>query len=107
VWAQEHLITAGDRVAIDGDYGTGTTAAVQKFQTAHGLPATGELDPTTWDALLRYRVAAVTWVSRKGKQTAEAASVGTREAVVPKSAHLRERRDELAGAPGRGRPPRR
>jgi hypothetical protein len=107
VWAQEHLITAGYSVTIDGDYGFGTTAAVEKFQTAHGLPATGELDPATWDALLRYHVAAVTWVSRKGKQTAEAASAGTREVVVPKSAHLHERGDELAGAPGRGRPRRR
>jgi hypothetical protein len=107
VWAQEHLITAGYKVTIDGDYGSGTTTAVEKFQTAHGLPATGELDPYTWDALLRYHVAAVTWVNRKGKQTAEAASAGTREVVVPKSAHLHERGDELAGAPGRGRPRRR
>ncbi len=107
VWAQEHLITAGYRVTIDGNFGSATTTAVEKFQTAHGLPATGELDPTTWDALLRYHVAAVTWVTRRGKPVAEAASAGTRDVVVPKSAHLRERRDELAGAPGRGRPRRR
>ncbi|HWD63530.1 MAG TPA: peptidoglycan-binding domain-containing protein [Solirubrobacteraceae bacterium] len=104
VWAQEHLISAGYRVTIDGDYGTSTTAAVERFQTAHGLPATGELDPATWDSLLRYHVATVTWVTRKGQPVAETASGARREIVVPRSAHLRERRDELAGAPGRGRP---
>jgi hypothetical protein len=78
---------------------------VQSFQAAHGLPVTGELDPLTWDALLRYRVASVTWVSRRGKLTAKAATAGSREMVVPRSAHLRERANELAGAPGRGRPP--
>jgi hypothetical protein len=104
VWAQEHLITAGYKVTIDGDYGPSTAAAVEKFQAARGLPVTGTLDAETWDALLRYHVAAVTWVTRKGKQQAEAASAGTRVEVVPKSASLRERRDELAGAPGRGRP---
>ena len=104
VWAQEHLITAGYRVTIDGSYGASTTSAVEQFQIAHGLPATGELDPATWDALLRYHVATVRWVMRKGRPTAQAASGGARELVVPKSAHLRERADELKGAPGRGRP---
>jgi hypothetical protein len=104
VWAQEHLITAGYRVSIDGDYGPATKSAVEKFQTAHRLPATGKLDAETWDALLRYHVADVTWVERKGQLQAEAASAGTHDVVVPKSAKLPEKRDELAGAPGRGRP---
>jgi hypothetical protein len=104
VWAQEHLITAGYKVTIDGDYGPSTTAAAEKFQAARGLPVTGTLDAETWGALLRYHVAAVTWVKRKGKLQAEAASAGTRVEVVPKSASLHERRDELARAPGRGRP---
>ncbi|HET9719539.1 MAG TPA: peptidoglycan-binding domain-containing protein [Solirubrobacteraceae bacterium] len=104
VWAQEHLITAGYRVAINGDYTPSMTATVEQFQTAHGLPATGMLDAATWDALLRYHVAAVTWVSRRGRQQALAAATGTRVAMVPRSAHLRERGNELGGAPGRGRP---
>jgi peptidoglycan hydrolase-like protein with peptidoglycan-binding domain len=91
-------------VTIDGDYGPSTTAAAEKFQAARGLPVTGTLDAETWGALLRYHVAAVTWVKRKGKLQAEAASAGTRVEVVPKSASLHERRDELARAPGRGRP---
>ncbi len=107
VWAQEHLMTAGDRVTIDGDYGPATTAAVKKFQAAHRLPVTGTLDAASWDALLRYHVAAVTWVTRRGKQqasAASAASAGPGTVLVPKSARLHEKRDELAGAPGRGRP---
>lgn len=105
VWAQEHLISAGYRVTIDGDYGSSTTIAVEHFQAARGLPVTGVLDPATWDALLRYHVAAVTWVTRKGRPTAELTSAaGGREALVPASAHLRERGNELRGAPGRGRP---
>jgi hypothetical protein len=106
VWAQEHLITAGYRLTIDGDYGPATTSAVQQFQAAHGLPVTGTLDAETWDALLRYHVAAVNWVIRKGSQQAQAASGAARQELVPKSARLHEKRDELAGAPGRGRPSR-
>jgi hypothetical protein len=104
VWAQEHLITAGYRLTIDGDYGPATTSAVQQFQAAHGLPVTGTLDPETWDTLLRYHVAAVKWVNRKGKLQAQAAGGATRQELVPKSARLHEKRDELTGAPGRGRP---
>lgn len=107
VWAQEHLITAGYKVSIDGDYGTATTAAVKQFQLAHALPVTGTLDASTWDALLRYHVATVVWVTRNHRQQAEAVRAGAREVVVPKSARLREKRNELAGAPGRGRPWRR
>jgi hypothetical protein len=63
VWAQEHLISAGYHVAVDGDYGSKTATAVTKFQTAHHLSVTGEIDPTTWAVLLRYPPARVTWTA--------------------------------------------
>ena len=37
--------------AIDGDYGSGTTAAVKCFQPSASLPATGKADAATRDAL--------------------------------------------------------
>lgn len=41
--------------SIDGDYGTLTANAVERFQAAHGLPTHGEIDPATGGAL--------TWVA--------------------------------------------
>jgi hypothetical protein len=72
VWAQEHLFKAGQPVNIDGSFGSGTQTAVANFQSAHGLSPTGIVDPATWQALLRYPPANVTWTRRRGKTTATA-----------------------------------
>jgi lipoprotein-anchoring transpeptidase ErfK/SrfK len=37
---------------IDGQMGSNTRKALEAFQAAHDLPATGKLDPTTWDNLV-------------------------------------------------------
>ena len=37
---------------VDGAFGPQTLGAVQTFQRAHGLPATGAVTPTTWSALI-------------------------------------------------------
>ena len=38
-------------IGVDGIYGPETTEAVRAFQEIAGLPATGEVDKTTWDAI--------------------------------------------------------
>jgi hypothetical protein len=120
VWAQEHLITAGDKVTVDGSFGPRTQKAVLAFQTARGLAPNGVIGPATWVALLRYQPAFVHWwlhvpkpapkrttkpktTAKKARAAADAAAaVPSLNAGVPLSARLRSR-SELRGAPGRGR----
>jgi len=102
VWAQEHLYGAGEPVTVDGSYGPPTQTAVESFQTAHGLPVTGIVDPTTWQALLRYQPVAVTWVRHRGKTVAVAARSGL-TLPVPVSARLHAVRYEIPRDLGAGR----
>ena len=106
VWAQEHLVTAGEPITIDGGFGPQTLAAVESFQSAHGLPMDGQIGTLTWQALLRYAPAPVKWVHRGKRIVATAASASRSTIVepVPKSASLHARRNEIAGAGGAGRP---
>ena len=50
---QEWLSFHEFRTTIDSDFGTATQAAVKQFQAAKQLPATGSVDLTTWNALVR------------------------------------------------------
>ncbi len=102
VWAQEHLLSAGQHIAIDGGFGPDTQAAVESFQLTHGLAVTGIIDTGTWQALLRYPAAPVTWVVRKHQLTASASAAGFRP--VPKSASLRAKRYEIPRSFGAGSP---
>jgi hypothetical protein len=103
VWAQEHLVSAGQPITIDGAFGPQTQAAVEGFQTGHGLPVTGLIDQLTWQALLRLAPAPVHWVHR-GKRTVASVASARHVEPVPKSASLPARRNEIAGAGGAGRP---
>ena len=50
---QERLQALGfDAGPSDGLYGDQTRAAVQGFQRSRGLPAIGEVDCATWQAML-------------------------------------------------------
>jgi hypothetical protein len=100
VWAQEHLVSAGYPVTIDGAFGPGTRAAVVRFQRAHGLPAIGLIGPATWQALLRYAPVQVRW-TKSGAHTAMVSRAGA-IAPVPKSASLPARGYEIARSHGRG-----
>jgi hypothetical protein len=107
VWAQEHLLSAGDNVGVDGGFGANTQQAVQQFQAAHGLSPDGVIGTQTWIALLRYRDVRIVWSTRHGARlgVAHAALLGSgpvRVARVPKSASRHARRNEIASAGGRG-----
>jgi peptidoglycan hydrolase-like protein with peptidoglycan-binding domain len=103
VWAQEHLVTAGQRVKVDGSFGSATLNAVKRFQLASGLSASGLIDTTTWRLLLRYAPAPVHWTMHSKQLAAAASAAG--ETPVPKNASVRAVRNEIAGPGGvaRGR----
>jgi hypothetical protein len=92
VWAQQHLVTAGQTVRVDGAYSAATEQAVRSFQAAQALLVTGRIDPSTWSALLRYQPAPPAW-SRAARNSV----AGPVRANGPRSASLRARRDELGG----------
>ena len=73
VWAQEHLVSAGYRIRIDGGFGPQTASAVRGFQAAHGLTPDGVIGTSTWQTLLRYAPARVTWTA-SGARTARMAT---------------------------------
>ena len=124
VWAQEHLISAGYKLGVDGDFGRSTRNAVAKFQLAHGLGSDGIIGPETWRTLLRYRPVRIVWAAAaharraagtrvSGPGSGASSGLGSgpssdRGAAslmpVPKSASRPARRDEIAGAGGAGHP---
>ncbi len=106
VWAQEHLYKAMGSITIDGSFGGQTQTAVEQFQTAHGLPVTGVVDPATWQILLRYKPVTVTWITKRHKTVAVAsrAAHGALALPVPASADLPAVRYEIPPDLGAGRP---
>jgi hypothetical protein len=93
LWAQEHLMSAGQTVSPTGSFDSATVNAVRSFQTANALPVTGQVDAGTWPALLRLPPAPVAWNSRK----ASAAGAGRRNG--PRSAFLHAKRYEIPRTP--------
>ena len=90
VWAQEHLLAAGQPLKVNGTYDAATEQAVRNLQTASALPVTGQVDLATWPVLLRYPPAAVDWAN--GARIARLRRAGRNG---PASARLRSVRDEL------------
>ena len=70
LWAQEHLYGAGYRIAIDGQFGPRTQAAVRAFQRRHSLAATGVVNGLTWDVLDRIPPVSVRWTHRRNQVVA-------------------------------------
>jgi hypothetical protein len=88
VWAQQHLLAAGQPVSVNGSFDVTTKRAVRAYQLASALPVTGMLDVLTWQSLLAREPAAVQWRS------------GSRSGLpVPTSAKLRPRMREIPPKP--------
>jgi putative peptidoglycan binding protein len=68
LWLQEHLASATSTQPTTGIFEAVTKANLEAFQTAHGIPASGETDPDTWAALLALPPVAVNWTG-SGPQT--------------------------------------
>lgn len=94
VWAQEHLYSAGQHIRIDGSFGPNTRRAVNRFQSAHGLPSIGSIGPLTWQALLQYPAVRVRWTA-SGARIASMSGGDQLTMPVPKSARLRDKRLEI------------
>ncbi|MEY2517130.1 MAG: hypothetical protein QOJ89_4488, partial [bacterium] len=61
VWLQQHLASFNGSVPIDGRFDSSTESVLKAFQSARGLPATGETDAATWLAVLARPMRAVAW----------------------------------------------
>jgi hypothetical protein len=94
VWAQQHLLSAGQTVSVNGVIDKRTVKAILAFQDENALEPTGALDPATWSALLEHPAAKVRWRSAAGG--ASAARAGS--LPPPRSATLPPVRNELRGA---------
>jgi Putative peptidoglycan binding domain len=64
LWLQQHLVSFSPTLPIDGTFGTSTAQTLAAFQAARGLPATGETDPATWQAVLTLPFTPVDWTAR-------------------------------------------
>jgi peptidoglycan hydrolase-like protein with peptidoglycan-binding domain len=98
VWAQEHLVGAGEKIKIDGGFGRGTRAAVQDFQLRHGIPTTGTIGPLTWRALLKVKPVRVNWA----KPHATLSKAELPAGGEPASASLPAVRNEIPARPPGG-----
>ncbi len=100
VWAQEHLISAGESVPVTGIFGKVTRSAVREFQAAVGLRADGVIGQQTWRALLRYQPVRYMWAGTRANHRGGSASAS--RAIPPSrplSASLAPRADEIPPGP--------
>lgn len=97
VWAQEHLIAAGQEVPVTGIYGKLTIAAVKAFQEGHGLPLDGQIGTTTWNALLAFTPYRMRWAAARARSGASSSRVAP--ASQPLSASLPAKGYEINPGP--------
>lgn len=72
VWAQEHLISAGEEIPVTGIYGKATIVAVKAFQEGQGLPVDGQVGDATWSALLTFVPYRMRWSAARASSSAAA-----------------------------------
>jgi hypothetical protein len=63
LWLQEHLASEQPSAPTTGVFDSATQSALAAFQTAHGLPSSGQADAATWQALLKLAPVAVDWTA--------------------------------------------
>jgi Putative peptidoglycan binding domain len=97
VWAQEHLIGAGETdLPVTGIFGRQTARAVRLFKEARGLPANGLIDTETWSQLLAYTPYRARWAVARASG---AAASRVRPATRPLSARLPAKAYEIPPGP--------
>jgi hypothetical protein len=100
VWAQEHLVGAGQtQLPVTGIYGKQTYSAVRAFQASRGLPADGAVGTTTWPALLGVEPARPIWSARRARPRRPAGASRTIPASRPASAALPAKAYEIDPGP--------
>jgi hypothetical protein len=92
VWAQQHLLAAGQTVRVNGSYDRRTVRAVRAYQLASVLPVTGVLDVATWQSLLARPPAKVRW---RAAAAGSVSAAGVRGRTGPPSAWLPARAREI------------
>jgi Putative peptidoglycan binding domain len=98
VWAQEHLVAAGQtQLPVTGLFATKSRDAVISFQVQHGLVGDGMLGTETWRALLDYTPIKVPWGT--ASRAARASSAAPEGAAAPLSASLPAQRNEIDPGP--------
>jgi hypothetical protein len=101
VWAQQHLIAAGqEQLPVTGLFKAQTRNAVLAFQRQKGLLADGVLGTATWRALLEYTPIRVLWGSQDYNRSARSIAARPGGADAPLSASLPARRYEIGPGPG-------
>jgi hypothetical protein len=66
IWLQQHLASIAPALPINGTFGAQTAQTLAAFQAARGLPATGETDSATWQAVLSLALTPVDWTAQAG-----------------------------------------
>ena len=100
VWAQEHLIAAGQiDLPVTGIFASRTQAAVAAFQQQKGLLADGMIGTDTWRKLLDYTPVTVEWGSAVYNRRSRSITARPGGADAPLSASLPPHRNEINPGP--------
>ncbi len=96
VWAQEHLLGAGQsQLPVTGIFGAQTYDAVVAFQQQNGLYADGRIGTDTWRKLLAATPVPVQWGARATTSRARSVTARPGGADAPLSASLPAVRNEI------------
>jgi hypothetical protein len=88
VWAQEHLVTAGEEISVNGIFGNGTRGAVRSFQEDHGLFVDGQIGTATWRILLQFAPTPVNWAAGSRRRASSSSAGRAATPSAPLSAGL-------------------